>query len=93
MAALVLCNISKAIVTVMAVLSGLGLTVALIVLAITGTISVVAAIVLAVIGVPLVGTVVYWLTALLAFVPLGIAKLLDRQIVSDWIDNENMGGY
>jgi hypothetical protein len=92
-AAAVLCYVSKVIVSVMAVLSGLGLTVALIVLAINGTISVVAAIVLSVVGVPLVGTVVFWVTAALAFIPLGIAKLLDRDVVSDWLDCQPVDDY
>ncbi len=92
-AAWVLCQLSKAIVSVMAVISGLGLTVALIVLAINGTISVVAAIVLSVVGIPLVGTVVYWVTAAVAFVPLGIAKLLDRDVVSEWLDSQPIDDY
>jgi hypothetical protein len=52
-----LCPLSNGVVAVMAVLSGLGVTVAIIVLAINGTISVGAAILLSVVGVPVVGTV------------------------------------
>jgi len=92
-AALLLCYLSKAIVSVLAVVSGLGLTVAVIVLAVNGTISVGAAIAIGVVGVPVIGTVVFWIAAALAFVPLGIAKLLDREIVSEWVDSQPVDDY
>jgi hypothetical protein len=83
-----LCLISKGIVGFMAVITGLGLTIALIVLAINGTISVAAAIVAWFLVLPLVEMVIFWLSAALAFVPLGIAKLLDRELVSERIDSQ-----
>jgi hypothetical protein len=53
-------------------------------LTINGTISVGAAIVAWFL---LVEMVIFWLPAGLAFVPLGIAKLLDREPASEWIDS------
>jgi hypothetical protein len=68
----ILCAASTGIVVFMAVITGIGLTVALIVLAINGTISVGAAIVAWFLVLPLVEMVIFWLSAALAFVPLGM---------------------
>lgn len=92
-AAWLLCWLGNAITGVLAVLSGLGLTVVIIVLAIKGTISVVAAIGLSIIGVPIVGTLAYWLALLIGMPLLGIAKLLDRDAVSEWIDSQPIEDY
>jgi hypothetical protein len=92
-AAAALCYISNAFVSVMAVLSGLGVTVAIIVLAINGTISVGAAILLSIVGVPVVGTVAYWVTAPVALALMGIAKLLDREVVTEWLDSQPIDDY
>jgi hypothetical protein len=83
-----LCLLSNGLVAVMAVLSGLGVTVAIIVLAINGTISVGAAILFSIVGVPVVGTVAYWVTAPVALGLMGIAKLLDREVVSEVLDSQ-----
>lgn len=83
-----LCLFSNGLVAVMAVLSGLGVTVAIIVLAINGTISVGTAILLSIVGVPVVGTVAYWVTAPIALALMGVAKLLDRDSVSEWLDSQ-----
>lgn len=92
-AALLLCHLSKAIVSVLAVVSGLGLTVAVIVLAVNGTISVGAAVIIFFVGLPLIETVIFWLAAGFAFVPLGVAKLLDRELVSEWVDRQPVDDY
>jgi|ERR1022692_894346 hypothetical protein len=92
-AAWLLCWLGNAITGVLAVLSGLGLTVLIIVGAIKGTISVVAAIGLSIVGVPIVGTVAYWLALLIGMPLLGIAKLLDRDAVSEWVDSRPIDDY
>jgi hypothetical protein len=95
-AAQYLCWASKTVAAVMGALSralsGVGLTVAVVVLALTGTVSVAGAIGLELIGVSLGIAVIYVFDAALAAVPLGIAKLLDARLVSDWLDLESGEG-
>ena len=91
--ALLLCLLSKGIARVLAGLSGIGVIVAIIVLAINGTISIVAAILLPIVAVPVVGTLAYWLALAIGFPLLGIAKLLDRDVVSEWLDSQPVDDY
>jgi hypothetical protein len=86
--AVFLCWLGKALVSVLAVLSGLGLTVVIIVGTIKGSISVIGAILLTVFGVPIVGTLAYWLALLLGMPLLGIATLIHRNAVSEWLDRQ-----
>ncbi len=86
-----LCYTSQLLTTVMAVLSGLGVTVAIIVLAINGTISVVAAIVIFFVGLPLIEGAAYLVTMGLAMAMVGTAKLLDSRAVTEWLDRQE--GY
>ncbi len=86
-----LCYASGLLTTVMAVLSGLGLTVALIVLAATGKIGVGVAIVIFFVGLPLIEGVAYLVTMGLALAMMGTAKLLDSQAVTEWLDRQE--GY
>jgi hypothetical protein len=80
-----LCVTSQGIVVFQGGNHGICLTVGLIVLTINGTISVGTAIVAWFL---LVEMVIFWLSAGVAFVPLGIGKLLDREPVSEWIDSK-----
>jgi hypothetical protein len=91
--ATVLCLVSQAIIGVLAVATGIGTTVVLVLLAINGTISVGAAIVIFFVGLPLAETLIFWLAAGLAFIPLGIAKLVDREAVSEWLDSQPVDSY
>jgi hypothetical protein len=88
-----LCLLSKGIANVLAVLSGIGVIVAIIVLAINGTISVVTAILLPIVAIPAAGTLAYWLALAIGFPLLGIAKLVDRDAVSEWIDSQPIEDY
>lgn len=86
-----LCYASGLLTTVMAVLSGLGLTVALIVLAATGKVGVGVAIVIFFVGLPLIEGMAYLVTMGLALAMMGTAKLLDSQAVTEWLDRQE--GY
>jgi hypothetical protein len=84
---------SSALVVVMAVLSGLGGFVAIVVLAATGDITVGAAVGLFFIGLPVLEGVVYLVTMAGAMTLMGIAKLLDRDVVSEWADSQPVNDY
>jgi len=86
--ALALMYMGKGIAYVLAFLSGTGLLIATVVLAIKGTISVGAAIGISIVGVPLVGTVACWIAQLIGLALYGIARVLDRDTTSQWIDYE-----
>jgi hypothetical protein len=86
-----LCYASGLLTTVMAVLSGLGLTVTLIVLAATGKVGVGVALVIFFVGLPLIEGVAYLVTMGLALAMMGTAKLLDSQAVTEWLDRQE--GY
>jgi hypothetical protein len=79
---------SKALVPVMAVLSGLGAFIALVVLTISGDISIVGAIALFFIGLPVVEGLAYIVTMGVTLAMMGIAKLFDRQAVTEFLDAE-----
>ncbi len=79
---------SKMLVTVMAVLSGLGVFITLIVLTVNGSISIGAAIAVFFIGLPVVEGVAYLLTMAVSMAILGVAKVLDGQTVTDFLDAE-----
>lgn len=84
---------SKVLVTVMAVLSGLGVFIALIVLTVNGDISIGAAIAIFFIGLPVVEGVAYLMTMAVGMAMVGIARLLDRQAVTEFLDAEEGYGY
>jgi hypothetical protein len=91
--ALTLCTLSNALVIVMALLAGIGLTVALIVLAVAGTISVGGAVLVFFFGLPIVEFVMYWVTMALSLAMLGTAKLLDDHAAEDWAYRQDIAGY
>lgn len=72
----------------MAVLSGLGLTVALVVLAATGKIGVGLAIMIFFVGLPLIEGAAYLVTMGVAMAMMGTAKLLDSRTVTEWLDRQ-----
>jgi Zn-dependent protease with chaperone function len=78
-----LCATSKVFVMTMAVLSGLGVTIALIILAATGALSVGAVVILFIFVLPAL-FVIYWLTTGLAVLMLYTAKLLDDEATELW---------
>jgi hypothetical protein len=77
----------------MAVLSGLGVTIALVVLTATGEISIGAAVAIFFIGLPLVEGVAYLVTMAVVMAMTGIARLLDREVVIEWLDAEEGYGW
>jgi hypothetical protein len=83
-----LCYSSELVTTVMAVLSGLGLTIALVVLAVAGKIGIGVAIVIFFVGLPLIEGAAYLVTMGVAMAMIGAAKLLDSPAVTEWLDQE-----
>jgi hypothetical protein len=70
----------------MAILSGLGVTVVIVVLAATGEISVGVAVAGFFVGLPLIEGAVYLLTMATNLVIVTAARLLDGDVVADWLD-------
>lgn len=77
---------SNVLVTVMAVLSGLGVFIVLIVLTVSGDISIGAAVAIFFVGLPVVEGVAYLLTMAVGMAMMVTARLLDRETVAELLD-------
>jgi hypothetical protein len=77
----------------MAILSGLGVTVVIVVLAATGEISVGVAVASFFVGLPLIEGAVYLLTMATNLVIVTAARLLDGDVVADWLDGQEGLSY